>query len=220
MPTPVHRIEGVAAPLLRDNVDTDVIIPSREITSPGREGYGPKLFAPWRYTAPGGPENPDFVLNRAPWRACRILVAGANFGCGSSREMAVWALAQYGIAALVAPSYGAIFRDNCIRNGLLPLQLPAAAVAALAALAEASPAGWCIDLDACALHAPGGVTHAFDFDPHEREQLRSGLDAIALTLARRAAIDAFEAADRLRRPWIWNPSDDKHTDTPPAQEPA
>jgi len=199
----VNRIEGVAAPLLRDNIDTDVIIPSREITSPSREGYGAKLFAPWRYHAPGGPENADFVLNQGPCRQARILIAGANFGCGSSREMAVWALAQFGIRCVIAAGFGAIFRDNCIRNGLLPVELPAATVATLAACAASRPAGWCVDLSTCTVHEPSGTTHPFTIDAHEREQLLAGRDAIDLTWQHRSAIEAFEAADRQRRPWIW-----------------
>ncbi len=106
----VTVIEGIAAPLLRENIDTDVIIPSRDITSPSRDGLGPRAFAPWRYLAGSHEEDPEFVLNRAPWRHAPILISGANFGCGSSREMAVWALAQYGIRCIVAPSFGAIFR--------------------------------------------------------------------------------------------------------------
>lgn len=208
----VNRIEGVAAPLLRDNIDTDVIIPSREITSPSREGYGAKLFAPWRYHAPGGPENADFVLNQGPCRQARILIAGANFGCGSSREMAVWALAQFGIRCVIAAGFGAIFRDNCIRNGLLPVELPAATVATLAACAASRPAGWCVDLSTCTVHEPSGTTHPFTIDAHEREQLLAGRDAIDLTWQHRSAIEAFEAADRQRRPWIWA--------TPCASEPA
>jgi len=199
----VKRIEGVAAPLLRDNVDTDVIIPSREITSPARDGYGAKLFAPWRYTAPGGPEAADFVLNQAPYRQASILITGANFGCGSSREMAVWALAQFGIRCVIAAGFGAIFRDNCIRNGLLPVVLPATTVAALAAAATLQPAGWCVDLTACTVQEPGGTTHPFTIDTHDRKQLLGGLDAIDLTWQHRSAIEAFETADRQRRPWLW-----------------
>jgi 3-isopropylmalate/(R)-2-methylmalate dehydratase small subunit len=203
---PVGRIEGVAAPLLRDHIDTDVIIPSRDITSPARDGVAAKLFAPWRYLAPGGPENPDFVLNREPWRQAVILIAGENFGCGSSREMAVWALAQFGIRCVVAAGFGAIFRDNCIRNGLLPVELPGPTVAALAALAQTRPQGWCVDLQACALHAPDDQAINFEFDGREREMLLAGLDAIDLTWQHRPAIEAFEAADRLRRPWVWAPA--------------
>lgn len=197
------RVEGIAAPLLRDHVDTDVIIPSREITSPAREGFGAKLFAPWRYLAPGGPENPEFVLNREPWRQARILIAGRNFGCGSSREMAVWALVQFGIRCVIAPSFGAIFRSNCVRNALLPVELPEATVHALAAAATAGPLALTVDLEACEVRGPGGLRHAFTIDAAEREMLLTGMDAIDRTWRHRAAIEAFEAADRERRPWIW-----------------
>lgn len=201
---PLTHVSGVAAALLRDNIDTDVIIPSREITSPGREGYGTKLFSPWRYQAPGGPENPDFVLNRAPWRTARILVAGRNFGCGSSREMAVWAIAQFGIACIVAPSFGAIFRDNCVRNAVLPLVLPEATVAALAAEADAATGPWHVDIAAGELRTATGQLHRFVLDDGDRQRLLTGHDAVALTLqAHGAAIDAFEARDRQRRAWAW-----------------
>jgi 3-isopropylmalate/(R)-2-methylmalate dehydratase small subunit len=201
--TPVLTVEGLAAPLLRDNIDTDIIIPSREITTPGREGYGVKLFAPWRYTAPGGPENPQFVLNREPWRGARLLIAGRNFGCGSSREMAVWALAQFGIGAIVAPSFGAIFRNNCIRNGLVPVELPHEVVTALAAAAEAAPLNLVADVRALELRTTDGQCHRFALDADDREMLLSGMDAIDRTWQQRAAIEAFEAADRERRPWMW-----------------
>lgn len=200
----IRLIEGVAAPLLRPNIDTDTIIPSREITSPGREGYGDKLFAPWRYLGPERHENPDFVLNRAPFRRARILIAGENFGCGSSREMAVWALHQFGLRCIVAPSFGAIFRSNCVRNALLPVELPAQTVAALAAAAESGELRLCVDLEACEVVEAGGRRHRFAIDAAEREMLLSGLDAIDLSWQWRARIEAFEAADRQRRPWIWN----------------
>jgi 3-isopropylmalate/(R)-2-methylmalate dehydratase small subunit len=200
---PLVRVEGIAAALPRDHVDTDVIIPSREITSPAREGYGTKLFAPWRYLAPGGPENPEFVLNREPWRRARILIAGRNFGCGSSREMAVWALVQFGIRCVIAPSFGAIFRSNCVRNALLPVELPEVAVAALTSAASAAPLTLTVDLEACEVRGPGGLRHTFAIDPAEREMLLTGLDAIDRTWQQRVAIEAFEAADRERRPWIW-----------------
>jgi 3-isopropylmalate/(R)-2-methylmalate dehydratase small subunit len=201
---PVIRIEGIAAPLLRDNVDTDTIIPSRDITSPSREGFGAKAFAPWRYLGPGGPENPEFVLNRAPWRDASILVAGRNFGCGSSREMAVWALVQFGIRAVVAVSFGAIFRQNCIRNGLVPVELPGEVVTALAARAEReAPLRLVVDVAALALIEPAGLQHAFGLDAADHEMLLTGLDAIDRTWQHRAAMESFEAADRGARPWIW-----------------
>lgn len=201
---PVQRIEGIAAPLLRDNIDTDVIIPSRHITSPSREGFGDKLFAPWRFLGPDGAEDPTFVLNRAPWRSAPILIAGSNFGCGSSREMAVWALWQFGIRCIIAPSFGAIFRDNCIRNGLLPVELPAEVVARLAQAAESAPLTLQVDLQTCTVRAPGDAAHGFAIEAHDREMLLTGLDAIARTLRQRAEIEVFETADRLRRPWIWH----------------
>lgn len=198
------RIEGVAAPLLRPNIDTDIIIPSREITSPERTGYADKLFAPWRYRGPDRSENPDFVLNRGPFRQAQILIAGENFGCGSSREMAVWALRQFGIRCIVAPSFGAIFRNNCVRNAVLPVELPAALVHRLGAAAEARPQGWVVDLVACEVVEPDGCHHGFTVDAREREILLSGQDAIDLTWQRRAQIEVFEREDRRHRPWIWD----------------
>jgi 3-isopropylmalate/(R)-2-methylmalate dehydratase small subunit len=211
---PIQRIEGLAAPLLRDNIDTDTIIPSRHITSPSREGFGVKLFAPWRYAGPdgpdgpGGPEVPDFILNREPWRHASILIAGSNFGCGSSREMAVWALWQFGFRCVIAPSFGAIFRNNCIRNGLLPVALPPDLVARWAAAAQAAPLTVVVDLVVCQVTALGindsaDDRHSFSIETTDREMLLTGLDAIDRTWQQRSAIDAFEAADRLRRPWIW-----------------
>ncbi len=199
----LQRIEGIAAVLLRDNIDTDVIIPSREITSPARDGYGAKLFAPWRYAGPGGPQRAEFVLNRAPWRQASILIAGNNFGCGSSREMAVWALAQFGFRCILAPSFGSIFRTNCIRNGLLPIELPLAQLTPLAAACEAQPCSLVVDLQACTLHGPDGALIHFSIDADDREMLLTGMDAIDRTWQQREAIEAFEAQDRLRRPWIW-----------------
>jgi 3-isopropylmalate/(R)-2-methylmalate dehydratase small subunit len=205
----VTVVEGIAAVLLRDNIDTDVIIPSKDITSPDREGYAAKLFTPWRYLQPGGAENPGFVLNQPPWREARVLLAGRNFGCGSSREMAVWALWQFGLRCVIAPSFGAIFRDNALRNGLLPVVLPTADLERLAATLDAQACALRVDLQTCTIHGPGGLVVPFDFDAHERETLLSGLDAIDQTWRRRADIEAFEAADRLRRPWVW-------ADAPPA----
>jgi 3-isopropylmalate/(R)-2-methylmalate dehydratase small subunit len=204
------RIQGLAAALLRENIDTDIIIASRDITSPAREGFGPKLFAPWRYfqgnaDGPGRPERPDFVLNQAPWRSAVILIAGANFGCGSSREMAVWALRQFGFRCVIAPSFGAIFADNCIKNGVLPVVLPPGRVAALGARATnaAQPLTLAVDLHACEVQQPGGGVDRFEIGARDREMLLAGLDEIDLTWQRRAEIDAFEAADRQQRPWVW-----------------
>jgi 3-isopropylmalate/(R)-2-methylmalate dehydratase small subunit len=200
---PVTVVEGIAAPLLRENIDTDVIIPSRDITSPSREGLGGKAFAPWRFVQPGGEENPEFVLNRPPWRQARILITGANFGCGSSREMAVWALWQWGLRCIVAPSFGAIFRNNCVRNGLLPVELPGAVVTQLAASAQAHALVLTVDLQLGELRGPGGIHHRFELPADDRDMLLSGQDAIDRTWQWRDAIEAFEARDRLARPWAW-----------------
>ncbi len=199
----VHR--GVAAPLLRINVDTDAIIPSREMKRVSKTGLGEGLFAGWRYLEPGGREpNPDFVLNQPAYAGASILLAGVNFGCGSSREHAVWALKEYGIRAIVAPSFGAIFYNNCIRNGLLPVELPEHAVQALA---DASSGGATlrVDLQACEVQAPTGEVYRFTIQPALREMLLEGLDPVALTLKLLPQIEAFQAADRQERPWVWLP---------------
>lgn len=199
---PFTTLSGTAAPLFEPNISTDALIPSREITSASRAGYGVKLFSNWRYSADGS-EKSDFVLNEAAYRQARILIAGANFGCGSSREMAVWALEQFGIRCVIAPSYASIFRANFLRNGLLPVILPEDVVAQLARTARESPDGWTVDLERCEVREPGGQVHVFQIDAAEREQLLSGLDPIGLTLQHSAIIQAFAAADRERRPWIW-----------------
>jgi len=197
------RLKALAVPLLRPNVDTDVIIPSLEITSPSREGFGEKLFASWRYIEPGRKPNPDFVLNRAPFDRAQILIAGENFGCGSSREMAVWAIRQFGFRCVIAPSFGAIFQANCHRNGVLPVVLPKADVEALGREAEAGVLELDVDLESCTVTAPGGRTFGFEVGKPEREMLLAGLDAIGLALTRRDQITAFQARDRAARPWIW-----------------
>ncbi len=197
----VHR--GVAAPLLRINIDTDAIIPSREMKRVSKTGLGEGLFAGWRYTQVGGREpNPDFVLNQPAYAGTSILLAGVNFGCGSSREHAVWALKEYGIRAIVAPSFGAIFYNNCVRNGLLPVELPEDVVQALA---EASTGGAMlrVDLEHCLVETPGGSVYRFAIQPALREMLLEGLDPVALTLKLQPQIEAFQAADRAQRPWVW-----------------
>lgn len=195
--TPFTTLTAVAAPLLRDNIDTDAIIPSREMTSVGKTGLAAGLFAGWRYTGTTGREpDPAFVLNRPEYAGAAILLAGANFGCGSSREHAAWALAEYGFRAVVAPSFNPIFRGNAVRNGIVPVVLPAATVAAFA---EAGPLT--IDLPAQTVAAADGIPHRFDIAAEAKEMLLHGLDAIDLTLTRKAEIDAFIAADRVRRGW-------------------
>jgi len=200
------RLTGIAAPLLRINVDTDAIIPSREMKKVSKVGLAEGLFAGWRYKTPGSrDENPDFILNQEPYRRAQILLAGANFGCGSSREHAVWALAEWGIRAIVAPSFGAIFQGNCVRNGILPVVLDNAAVEDLARQVAADPERNRIGVDLVTgrLTAPDGSEHAFEVAPADREMLLEGLDGIALTMKRDDEILAFQGRDRLRRPWIY-----------------
>ncbi len=199
-------LTAVAAPLLRDNIDTDAIIPSREMKSVSKTGLSAGLFAGWRYTAIGGREpNPEFVLNKPQFSGTRIILGGSNFGCGSSREHAVWALHEYGIRAVIAPSFSPIFFGNCIRNGIVPVRLPAATVAALAAWVEQDPATHrvTVDLTAQSVSTPAGASHRFELDDEPRAMLLEGLDAIDLTLKQRPAIAAFRERDRRERPWIY-----------------
>jgi 3-isopropylmalate/(R)-2-methylmalate dehydratase small subunit len=201
-----ESLTAVAAPLLRANVDTDAIIPSREMKTVAKTGLADGLFAGWRYTAIGGREpNPEFVLNRPAYAGARILLGGENFGCGSSREHAVWALHEYGFRAVIAPTFAPIFRSNCVRNGIVPVQLPAEHVAALAASVERDPQAHrvTVDLGALVVSAPGAGPFTFAMDAESREMLREGLDAIDLTLKHRDAIAAFHERDRAARPWIY-----------------
>lgn len=201
-----ETLTAVAAPLIRANVDTDAIIPSREMKAVSKTGLADGLFAGWRYTEIGGREpNPDFVLNRPDYAGARILLGGENFGCGSSREHAVWALAEYGFRAVIAPSFSPIFYGNCVRNGIVPVRLPAEAVAALAAAVERDPAGMqlTVDLERRKVTSPDGQAYGFPIEAEAREMLLEGLDAIDLTLKQRAAIEDFLARDRAARPWIY-----------------
>jgi 3-isopropylmalate/(R)-2-methylmalate dehydratase small subunit len=199
-------LAAIAAPIMRINIDTDIIIPSREMKRVSKQGLSEGLFANWRYTEPGGrEEDPDFILNQAPYRDAQIILSGENFGCGSSREHAVWALAEWGIRCVVAPSFGAIFQGNCVRNGILPVVLDNPVVESLAAQVEPNPAENLIvvDLQTRELTAPDGARHAFQISPADREMLMEGLDAIAVTMKRDDEILAFQARDRLRRPWVY-----------------
>ncbi len=183
--------------MLRDNVDTDTIIPSREMRSTGRDGLADGLFAPWRYIdADGRIEDPDFVLNCAAYRDTSILAAGANFGCGSSREHAVWALAEWGIRAIIAEGFAPIFHANCIRNFILPVTLKRAAIEALA--------GEEVTIDLAAQEArSAGKTHAFEIEREAKQMLAQGLDAIDLTLTQAPEIEGWTARDRSARPWVY-----------------
>lgn len=198
---PFFRVASVAAPLPIDNVDTDVIIPAEFGVTMERGGLGPHAFNGLR-RFPDGSERPDFVLNREPWRQAKILLAGANFGCGSSREHAPWALRDFGFRAIVAPSFADIFYGNCFRNGILPVRLPADIVAELMEQAgQGANAVFTIDLGSQTLVAPDGTSHGFDVDPWRRRCLLEGLDEIGATLAGSTAIERFEAGYANRRPW-------------------
>ncbi len=203
---PFRSLRAVAAPILRANVDTDAIIPSREMKSVSKTGLADGLFAGWRYTAIGGREpNPEFVLNQRAYAGTKILLGGENFGCGSSREHAVWALHEYGIRVVIAPSFSPIFRGNCVRNGIVPVTLAAESVARLAEFVAPDPQARQIDVDleACQVRA-GAHVYSFELESEAREMLLEGLDGIDLTLKHRADIDAFVARDRLQRPWIYS----------------
>lgn len=199
---PLIALESKAVPLLRDNIDTDAIIPSREMRSVSKDGLADGLFAGWRYTAIGGREiNPDFVLNRSESKGAQILLGGSNFGCGSSREHAVWALAEYGFRVVIAPSFSPIFQGNCIRNGIAPIVLPREAVEQIAA-GVADGAQVQVDLPANEVRT-GAAVFAFTMEDEARTMLIEGADAIELTLRHRTEIDAFFARDAAERPWIY-----------------
>lgn len=201
------HLRAVAAPLIRANVDTDAIIPSREMKSVSKTGLADGLFAGWRYTQIGGREpNPEFVLNQPGYSQARILLGGENFGCGSSREHAVWALHEYGFRAIIAPSFAPIFHGNCVRNGIAPVRLTTAQIAQIAAEVAIDPANRLVEIDLPAqrVTSPDGRVYAFEMESELREMLLAGLDAIDLTLQQRPAIEAFLNSDRLRRPWIYD----------------
>jgi 3-isopropylmalate/(R)-2-methylmalate dehydratase small subunit len=198
---PFVRLTAPAAPLDLPNVDTDRIIPARFLRKPRDVGYGQFCFHDLR-RRPDGTEDPEFVLNRAAYRDARILVAGENFGCGSSREGAVWALAGRGVRAIVAPSFGDIFHENSLRNGLLPVRLPATVVASLRQALHAMPgAAVTIDLPAQTVTGPAGTSHRFEIDPFRKQALLEGQDEIGLTLRHGPEIDAFERRHPAEWPW-------------------
>lgn len=199
--TPFTTLAGPAAPLMRPNIDTDVIIPIQRLTGTPKDTLGRFAFEPLRYGADGA-ENPDFVLNRPAFRDAPILIAGPNFGCGSSREGAVWALMGMGLRCVIAESFGDIFQGNCFQNGLLPVALPADAVEALARQA-ASGAPVTVDLERQAVVPPEGAPLPFAIASLRREALLEGLDELGQTRKHAAEIAAWQAQDRAARPWIW-----------------
>jgi len=199
------RLTSIAAPLMRANIDTDIVIRiERMVGNSIRGGLGKWCFAALRYL-PDGSENPDFILNRAPYRDAEILVTGPNFGCGSSREPAVWALQEMGIKAIVGSGFGDIFYNNCFQNGVLPVVLDPEIVQAIAGEVEETQGTGrlTVDLDACEVTTPSGRRHAFAVEPRRRSALLDGLDEIGATLRRDGEIRAFQERDRGRRPWIW-----------------
>lgn len=201
---PLVRLTSVVAPLLRDDIDTDAIIPAAYMRSLATDPAA-GLFARWRYRDDGS-EQPDFVLNDRRFRQARILLAGANFGCGSSRENAVWALARFGIRCVIAPSFSDIFRENAFKNAVLPLQLPDEAHRALAESAtEREPLTLTVDVERLQIVTPEGAPIAFTLDARRRARLLSGADEIAETMSHAAAIERFRAEHRQRAPWLYAP---------------
>jgi 3-isopropylmalate/(R)-2-methylmalate dehydratase small subunit len=206
------RQEGLVAPIDRANVDTDAIIPKQFLKSIERTGFGPNLFDGWRYLDHGEPGmdsskrplNPDFVLNQARYRGATVLLARENFGCGSSREHAPWALLQYGFQTVIAPSFADIFYNNSLKNGLLLIKLDEKIVDRIFREVKSTP-GYrlAVDLEAQSVTTPGGETFSFDIAPFTKHCLLNGLDEIGLTLEHTDKIRAFEAQHRARQPWLF-----------------
>ena len=200
------KLRSTAAPLLDKgklmvNVDTDMIIPKQFLKTTERVGLSTGLFHELKTLADGSP-NPDFVLNKPHYREAGVLIAGENFGCGSSREHAPWALLDQGITCVIAPSLADIFYNNCGKNGILAIALPIDVCEALAAQAGGSNSVFEIDLETKTVTGPDGETHSFEFDEGRREKLLKGLDDIALTLQAESEISAFEAQRKLATPWL------------------
>jgi 3-isopropylmalate/(R)-2-methylmalate dehydratase small subunit len=197
------RVTGTAVPMMKANIDTDVIIPAKRLVGHQRHELGAFAFEAHRYR-PDGSDNPEFILNRPRYRDARILIAGQNFGCGSSRESAVWALAEFGFRCVIAPGFGDIFFNNAFQNGLLLVRLAASQVEQLAEEVENtnSPV-MTVDLESKAVTAPSGAQTPFEIDSERRQALLEGRDEIGMTLMRDADILAFQARDRVVRPWIY-----------------
>ena len=205
-------LDGLVAPLDRANVDTDAIIPKQFLKSIKRSGFGPNLFDEWRYLDHGelGRDNtrrqlnPDFVLNQPRYQGAQILLARENFGCGSSREHAPWALGDYGFRAIIAPSFADIFFNNCFKNGLLPIRLDADKVDALFKAVEAAPGYRLkIDLEQQSITAPDGTVYKFEVESFRKHCLLNGLDDIGLTLQHVDEIKVYEANHRAAQPWLF-----------------
>lgn len=200
---PFTQLTAIAAPLRMVNVDTDIIIPKQFLRTIKRTGLGVHAFNDIRYDAAGAPRA-DFVLNNARYSGAEILIAGANFGCGSSREHAPWALRDMGFRCVIAPSFADIFRNNCFQNGMLPVQLPETAVEQLFAYAESDPQmPLTVDLEALTVRGEGFPPFSFEIDPFRRDCLLRGLDDIGLTLAQGDAINRFETEDHAKRAFLY-----------------
>ena len=207
-----ETFSGLVMPLDRANVDTDAIIPKQFLKSVRRTGFGPNLFDAWRYLDHGEPDqdnsrrplNPDFVLNEPRYAGAEILLARDNFGCGSSREHAVWALQDYGFRVVIAPSFADIFYNNCFKNGVLPIRLAAGEVDRLFQQVQAGP-GYrlTVDLQAQTVTTPGGEAYAFEVDAFRKHCLLNGLDDIALTLQHADDIRSYEERRRREAPWLF-----------------
>ena len=195
-------LTGIAAPMDQINVDTDMIIPKQFLKTIKREGLGVNLFDEMRYDDDGA-ERPDFVLNQPQYRDAEILVAGDNFGCGSSREHAPWAIKDFGIRCVIAPSFADIFYNNCFKNGILPIALPQEQVDVLMADAErGANARMTVDLEAQTVTTSDGESFSFEVDSFKKHCLMNGLDDIGLTMEKAAAIDSFESQAAQARPWV------------------
>ncbi|KPN61749.1 3-isopropylmalate/(R)-2-methylmalate dehydratase small subunit [Aliiroseovarius crassostreae] len=197
-----EKLQGIAAPMPLVNIDTDMIIPKVFLKSIQRTGFGKNLFDEMRYNR-DGTEIADFVLNKPQYRDAEILIAGDNFGCGSSREHAPWAIADFGIKCVVSTSFADIFFNNCFKNGILPIVLPQEQVDILMADAEkGANARMTVDLEAQEITTSDGETIAFEVDAFKKHCLLEGLDDIGLTMEKKASIDAFEAQAAAARPWV------------------
>ena len=199
---PFKELTGIAAAMDLINIDTDMIIPKQFLKTIQRAGLGKNLFDEMRYKEDGS-ENPDFILNKEPYRHATILIAGDNFGCGSSREHAPWALEDFGIRCVIAPSFADIFHGNCFKNGVLPIRLPEETVKELMEKADRGQnAMFTVDLERQVVVDPDGKEIAFDVDPFRRHCLLNGLDDIGLTLQKGGEIDGYEADRQKSQPWV------------------
>lgn len=207
------QLTGLVVPIDRANVDTDAIIPKQFLKSIARSGFGPNLFDEWRYLDHGEPgmdcsqrpRNPDFALNLPRYQGAQILLARENFGCGSSREHAPWAIEGYGVRVIIAPSFADIFFSNCYKNGILPIVLPADTVDRLFGECAASEGyALAVDLSRQTVSTPSGEVFSFDITPHRKHCLLNGLDEIGLTLVHADEIRAFEAKHALAQPWLFS----------------